>query len=416
MGPFLLIPGHCCLALVTSFTGAWVRAHASKAMYDAKGIPIGEVLFAWQRQTIPPSTVASPINPADGNWAWGIILADDDKQTNPEITSNMSAAGPSVGTYFPPTGVGHTFASVSLSYAAAAGADGSIYGISWTYLGIIGRSGVIVRGPLGAAGGGGVLASDVVVDALKRWAPKIGYTVGPLGTIQPTSYWVPQAAYTDPTTVSAVIKDILKYELIDWAVWEGPMFYMNSWGSRGREWNSRVREAQLQDAGPQVDRTFNAVVVTFTDAAGISRSVGPPGGNTQYTDPALYDPDPQNLATMAGILRWSPPLSVNTASLQSAINAGARYLQELKQSSTSGQAQLVGYVEDLATGVEFPAWMVRAGDWIQFSDASNPSLRRIVRSSYDDTSKTNTISLDAPPDDMQALLERMDAAILNLSG
>ena len=45
--------------------------------------------------------------------------------------------------------------------------------------------------------------------------------------------------------------------------------------------------------------------------------------------------------------------------------------------------------------------MVRAGDRITFVDAHDPVPRRVVRSSYDDSTRTNQIDLDSPPQGLQ---------------
>jgi len=400
-------------ALVTSLTGAWSRAHICEAQYDAKGIRLGTIYYAWRLQQ---GATSPPISPADTNWVWAIYLADDTSvPAGQEQTPSLRAAGPGMGS-FPATTTTRTCAGVYLWYtlAGAAGAEGMVYPLDWTYLGVTGRSGVPIRGTQTASGGLGVLASEVIANAIARWAPRLQFTTGPQGTIQPTTYLIPKAVYMDPTTVSNIIKDVGQYDLLDWAVWEGPTFYMNYYAQRGRSWCARIREAQLQDAGPQVDRIYNAVIVTFTDPAGVAHSVGPPGSAAQYTDLSLYDSDPLNLATKAGLLHWSPPLDAGTTNLGTAIQVGARYLQELKQSPTAGQASLVGYVQDATTGIDWPSWMVRAGDSISFVDASNPAFRRVVRTSYDDASKTNGISLDSPPDDMQAFLQRINASVINL--
>jgi hypothetical protein len=393
-------------SLVTGFSGAWQTGHLSKGWYDAKGLPIGAIYYAWKRQ-MDPATASVTIDSTDSKWNWGIWASTDDLQTSADQSGNLRAAGPGQGSLATTAG-NKLWGEVYLTYSSPGGSDGVLYGIDWTYLAVVGSSGVPIRGALTANGGLGVLASDVIVNVLGRWAPKIGYTTGPFGSIQPTSYLVPQASYRDPQPASTIIQDMLKYELADWAVWEGPTFYLNPWGMRGRRWQARVRETQLQDAGPQVDRLFNGVIVTYTDPTGIARSVGPPGSGLPSTDPTLADPDPLNPATLAGLTRYSPPFALGTSTRDIAVKMGQRYLQELKAASTQGQASLMGYVEDSASGLWFPSWMARAGDWISFVDASDTSFRRIIRTAYDDGTKTNAITLDSPPNDMQQMLERLN--------
>ena len=89
-----------------------------------------------------------------------------------------------------------------------------------------------------------------------------------------------------------------------------------------------------------------------------------------------------------------------------AIRIGQAFLAAQRLLDTSGEAELFGYVED-TSGVQWPAWMVRAGDTITFMDAADTSPRRIVRTEYSDSTKSNRISLDSPSDGLQAMLERL---------
>ena len=110
-----------------------------------------------------------------------------------------------------------------------------------------------------------------------------------------------------------------------------------------------------------------------------------------------------------GIRKWAT-LQMSTGAPASAIQAGRTFLQYQKVLNTSGQASLVGHVLDMS-GNWWPAYMVRAGDQISFIDAGDFSFRRIVSTSYDDSSRTNSIQLDSPPDGMQATLERFAATM-----
>jgi hypothetical protein len=92
------------------------------------------------------------------------------------------------------------------------------------------------------------------------------------------------------------------------------------------------------------------------------------------------------------------------------VQAGAVFLKVMAQTNNSGQASLVGHVQD-DKGVWWPASQVRAGDTIAFTDARDPTPRRIVSTSYTHQSKTNAIQLDQPPDTMSAILADLSAAV-----
>lgn len=291
------------------------------------------------------------------------------------------------------------------------GTDGATALIAWENVSVLGDHGLTVRaGASGLIPGAddGFLASDVIAHAVSNWAPEIGFTTGSTGTIQPSSFVIPQLTFS-PTTPLAIIQQATEYELLDYAVWEGRSLYVNARGARGNQWVSRVGDAQLQNAGPQMSRIFNGVVVQWTDVTGVTYTVGPPGSQANFTSSDLVDNDPLNPANLAGVTKWYL-LQAGTTTLAGATQIGQLYLQEQAIANTSGQASIVGHVQDTA-GNYWPAWMIRAGDTISFLDASDSSFRRIVSTSYDDTTATNALQLDSPPDGISALLDRLSVSI-----
>jgi len=101
---------------------------------------------------------------------------------------------------------------------------------------------------------------------------------------------------------------------------------------------------------------------------------------------------------------------MGTGTFNGAIQLGQKFLQLQKQLDSSGQATLTGHVQDTHR-IWWPAWEVRAGDQIIFADVNDAKYRRIVNTSYEHSTVTNTLQLDAPPDSMQALLERLGARL-----
>ena len=101
------------------------------------------------------------------------------------------------------------------------------------------------------------------------------------------------------------------------------------------------------------------------------------------------------------------------STLAGATEIGRRFLVEARRFDTSGQAQIVGHCED-DRGVMHPAWQIRAGDTITFTDAADTSPRRVIKTSYSDESLTCSIDLDAPPDALAALLERLQVVLVPL--
>lgn len=391
-------------AVITMITGAWSRARDSEAWYDSQGIPIGLLYYAWKQG----------LSWEDANWVWAAYLQEGEVSGGETTTGNLRAAGPGTGT-LDATTVSQVYANVQLIYGVAAGADGVQYPVYWPVLAVYGRHGLTLYGTNSQTEWKGVLASDVVAHGLRTWASEIAFSTGPGGTIVPSSFVIPQLAFSEPTTLSELIKQATRFELPDWAVWEGPTFYMNPRGERGRTWRARVGPSQLQETGPQISRLWNGVVVQYTDVTGKSRMVGPPGfrgGVAATEDAGLLDSDPENPLNELGIRKWAL-LKMGTSTVEGAKQVGRIFLREQLTLELSGQASLVGYVED-ESGILWPAWMVRGGDTISFIDASIPGPRRVVSTSYDDSTKINTLQLDQPPETMQALLERLAVSISNV--
>ena len=385
-------------ALRTVVPGPWTVAPGrplSEAWYDANGVVLGSLYYAW---TKGPNT-----NSADANWEWYARLADDDIATSADTTANLRAAGPGSGT-LTATAADRKFARVMFFYLNVANAASGVeYNIDWTTLAVFGNHGLTKRG---TAPNEGFYASDIVGHAVSAFAPLLNTD------IQDSRYIVQQAAYLEPTSPAEIVRDVTRFGLQDWGVWEGKTFRWANRGYHGRSWRARIAPSQLQETGPQVDRIFESVIVQYQDVDGSTRSVGPPGSGANTEDASLVDDDTQNPAVQLGITRRAL-LTMGVGAVTGrpgadAIEVGTSFLEAQKTLDVSGQASLVGHVAD-DHGVLHPAWAVRAGDTISFPDASDTGLRRIVKTDYSHDSRTCTIDIDSPPEGLQALLERLGA-------
>lgn len=286
------------------------------------------------------------------------------------------------------------------------------------YLTVLGKHGLTLHDS-GDGDPGGLYASDVVAHIVGRWAPLLNYSVGLNGTIQPTSFAIPHLSFRDHTTCAEMVKQTARFGLQDWAVWQGPSFSLTpeptfyfTPRSSGRRWRARTGPAQLQETGPQIERTFNAVIVRFQDPDGSEMCVGPVGWDgCEYENNILLDLDPDNPVNLLG-MRRPVVLEMGIVSTPAAATeVGRRFKEESRQLDQSGSAQITGHVQD-DKGVLRPAWQIRAGDLISFVDAGDTSYRRIVKTQYEHDSRTCSVDLDAPPEGMSALLERLGVSIV----
>ena len=287
-------------ALDTGINGTWSRGAASDAWYG-QGLDIATIYYAWK--------LNGNVGPTDTDYAWSVNLSSDNVATSTDTSGNLRAAGPGTGSV--PATTGRPFSMLEFSYAIGGGGAANVhYAALWTYLGIVGMHGLTIRGtltggstgpPLVLAGGLGVLASDVVQHAVQTWAPELATTRAGQSTIEPTTFVIPQLAFTDPTTASNIITTALQYELRDWWVDEGPTFNEAQRDNHGRDWRARVGPSGLQETGPQVDTIVNNVSVADNDVTGATRTVGTPGTGANTIDASLADTDPSNPATAAGL-------------------------------------------------------------------------------------------------------------------
>lgn len=371
----------------------------SEAWYDAgSGLRIGSVYYAWKR--------GPNLDNTDTNWTWAVLATDDDVPSSTDNSGNLRAAGPGVGTLATTNG-NKRFAQAQLYYAAVtvAANPNREHDLYWT-LAVYGTHGLALQGTEPDAG---FHASDIVRHAVQTWAPLLNIKPD---SIQQSSFVIPHLVFLEPTTASEIIRQASRFNLPDWAVWDKREFVWHEQGTRGKRWRARIGPSQLEETGPQLDRLWESVIVSYQDVDGSTRTVGPPGSGADSEDTVLKDPDPENPANKLGITRRDL-LAMGTSTAAGATEVGRRFLEQTKLLDSSGRAQLVGWVED-DRGAKYPYSRVRAGDGISFVDASDTSYRRIVRADHTRQSRSCSIDLDAPPDGLQALLERLGVVLVPL--
>jgi hypothetical protein len=269
-------------------------------------------------------------------------------------------------------------------------------------------SNVVVTGNQGLAS---MTAGAIIADIVDRWAPQLDYTTGDDGTIIDTQFVIPHFSFREPTTAAEMVRAANRFELLDWAVW-GTTFYLQP-RSSGREWRARIAPAQLEEAGEQVDRLWNGVIVRYRDVSGATMTVGPVGSGANTETEEVEDADDLSPVNQLGIRRWTTLDMQGTSTVAGATEVGRRFIEESKVINTSGRAQLVGHVED-TRGVLWPAWAVRGGDTISFVDANDHSPRRIVKTNYTHDNRTCSVDLDAPPEGLAELLDRLQVVLVPL--
>jgi hypothetical protein len=382
--------------------GAWTnRFPLSSAVYDAgEGLKVGYLYSNWSNM--------GAASLGDANWSIlpyssptgydSFTALQTDRWVSPFDSVDIALTTP------------QRFVMIEWTYAAKpAGAADVEYSLGLLAPVVCGDHNLTRRGTGTYGEPGGLYMSDVVAHAVGKWCPKLNYTTGTDGTIRPSSLVVNHLTFNDPTTVSDIVRQATRFELQDWAVWEDKTFWWYPRDALGRKWRARVAPAQLQETGADGNRVWNSILVEYRDVDGTTRTVGPPGSGADTESSDLEDTDPENPANKLGIVRRDK-LQMGTSTPAGAIAVGNQFLLRTRDLDSSGKATLVGWVED-DRGVLHPYHRVRAGDQICFVDSNDTSYRRVVRAERDHASRSCSVDIDAPPDGLAALLERLGVVL-----
>lgn len=323
-------------------------------------------------------------------------------------------AMPESGPYYLAFNAGTRYAGVQTARYQGAASINTYTGIHrWERPTIFGAHGCPIYG---AWPNYGLLESDMLAFALARWAPLLNFTTGAFGTIKPTQFFIPQMAFKEPGPISEWIPQMNRFELKEWAVWNDQTFWLNDRGQReGRKrWRARIRPTQFKETGEALDRSWNGVVVLWQDVGGQTLAVGPTGSGYTRSTASLLDTDPQNPANqIEGERRWAKLQMKGVSTELGAIRAGEKFLELTKQLDGSGSAVFNGYIED-EHGALWPYYCAHAGDVVDFVDSSLPGDRYVISCHRNRAERKAEITLDAPPQAMEALLEELDVELVGI--
>ena len=373
---------------------------AMEAWYDGNGLVLDSCYY---------DVATSHAFSSGAGWDPGMVFGADDTGGGPYTVAAFTGGTSFTGTL---NGTGSSKAiQLRLNFSATLTQDGVWY-LQLRRPAVFGGHGLTKRG---AAPLQGFYASDVIADVVGRAAPRLKFTTGDGGSIEPTNYPIPHLVFLEPVTAEDAILATNAFHQRSWGVEDDKTFFYRSTGNPRRRWRCRLSDgAQMDLAGPQAENAINGVIVRFEGPAGVQETAGPPGSGCKTESALLVDSDSSNPATSHGLKRWAiVDLSFVTTggATGGAVQVGAAYLREvLSNMNVRGDVTVKGWVVS-DTGVAMPAWAVRGGDTITVEDADNVE-RRIIESSYDHDTRTNALSLDTTAHRVDALMERMGVALV----
>jgi hypothetical protein len=284
-----------------------------------------------------------------------------------------------------------------------AGIEGAQFAVDLINLKVVGTQGLALQGEW----------PDVGFTA-KQMLPFIAELAG-LTTrdelLEDDGFVIPQAWFDAPGTPMSKLVEVTKYGLLDWFVFEHQLLQYRFPGTYGRKWRLERGSSAPKNSGPDANRVWDGLMVTWQDVDGTTKTAGRPGSGAQFADARLQITDERNAAVAAGRPRRKLLALNGTLTSELAIKTGQRFLEEAANLDQSGEATISGYCQD-QNGIWWPAAYVQPGDWA--ADPGTQNYRKITSANYAHDPKTASVSLGAPPEGLSELEARFNARLIEL--
>jgi len=376
--------GPAILFTFTTFTEG--LQETGEAWIYAGGQSIGVVRFDFEELTAVAST----------GWNSAAFLSTDDTET-PATGPNLGH-GPWPGQEVVAATAGYTYAGFYCVYEGA-GATSTNLVLAFLNPRIYGTHGLTPRGNSPEEG---FYLSDVIQYVLSSFGPKLVWAG------EENQFVLTQCTWHDnPQTPYDAIQQLNNYVLCETNVWEERKFYFEPADLTKADWQIRTSDpgVSVQFQGDSIESFANGVVVTYSDFFGHTY--------TLYPDehPELQDENENNAATRHGEDLWISYTIPWQCLEGEALQFGRAYLAEANRPKRPGSFTVQGYIED-AAGHKRQPWQVRNSQTIAvMDDQYEGEPRLITATNYDAETNTIVITVDAPPQRIEAIVARQQLAL-----
>ena len=342
-------------SLVEQFTGPWAAGGfpVVDAWYNAHGLPIAALCYAWER--------GLNVNAADANWLWSALLAADSAEGENNNSGNLRAVGPAAAVYLVAAKNNLTWALLRYLYNAAGGSANMSYALFWSSVAVYGKAFnefALARNLNGVPGSTGHGADPVgyYTDEIARFIASVCPGIQE-GLIEKASqFLMPHAVYFTPVPLEQILEDMAKFAGWTWGVWESLGYLLGNQEPRldfveppkpgePTAWCWR-KECETLDIRENIENLYDSAKVTYSEPSGEERSV-----EVSVANPALQ----------AVGLHRQIPLSLGIGTQAAAEAWGVIQLELLNdQARVTGTASINSPIHSIS-GANLPAWMLRAG-------------------------------------------------------
>lgn len=376
-------------SLITRLTSPWSDKKVSEAWYDAGSARIGSIIWS--------VALGFNVSTGDGNWHWNIATTNDDEPSALVADTGSLVGGATSGTL---TTDPARFGVVTQRYEATL-STALDYDLAWQFA-VVGDHGLTLRAPSDSASG--FYASDVIRWIITSFCPALN-TRG----VEDTTRVIPQLVFARQFPFDA-ITEVNKYHRWQFGVEEGRTFYFRGIDYSNYDWQVGEHDfgVKVKLQGDSTDGgVHNGITVTFTDI-----DTGRVTTLTPDDTDELADTDPTNPANLAGYPRWDEITLSTPTDGDSAIAIAQAALAERNSPQGQGTITVEGHIRD-RYGNWQQGWKVRAGHTVSITSsvALSDRPRLISETSWDQDSKTLTITVEDTADAVDAWLDRQSTDI-----